>query len=146
LRLAEDYVFVYDSPRDRTLARHIRLVPPIVYGNVVKKATPSEIFKARLREVRDLRGLSQADLAQRTDLQPAAVSHFETGLRKPSFENLRRLADALAVSSDYLLGRVNDLETTVPSDPLFRHFERLSEADRDVIRKFTASLARKKEP
>ena len=51
--------------------------------------------------------MSQADLADKTGLQPAAVSHFETGQRSPSFENLKKLADALSISVDYLLGRID---------------------------------------
>ena len=60
----------------------------------------------RLRRARKERGLSQGRLAQRLGIQPAAVSHFETGHRKPSFDTLRRLADALDVTTDYLLGCV----------------------------------------
>ena len=37
-----------------------------------------------------------------------SVSHFETGHRFPNAESLRRLADALGVSADYLLGRVKN--------------------------------------
>ncbi len=104
---------------------------------------PSEIFQRRLREVRELRGLSQSELAQRAKLRPAAISHFETGARKPSFENLKRLADALEVSTDYLLGRVEEMEAVESSDPIYRSFERLSAADRDFARKFMADLAKR---
>ena len=51
---------------------------------------------------REMRGLSQAELGKKAQLQPTAISHFETGGRAPSFDNLRRLADALNVSTDYL--------------------------------------------
>jgi transcriptional regulator with XRE-family HTH domain len=44
---------------------------------------PSEIFCARLREARELRDLSQSELAERAKLQPSAISHFESGTRKP---------------------------------------------------------------
>lgn len=66
---------------------------------------PSTIFPERLREARLWRDLSQTELAKLAKLRPAAISHFETGSRKPSFDNLRRLADALRVTTDYLLGR-----------------------------------------
>ena len=69
---------------------------------------PSEVFPERLRTAREKRGLSQGDLANRARFQASAISHFETGTRKPSFDNLRRLADALEVTTDYLLGRVTD--------------------------------------
>lgn len=62
-------------------------------------------FARRLRLTRETRGLTQLQVAERTGLKPAAVSHFETGQRRPSLMNLRRLCDALRVSSDYLIGR-----------------------------------------
>jgi transcriptional regulator with XRE-family HTH domain len=62
----------------------------------------------RLRKARDDSGLSQSELADRVKVQPPVISHFETGKRSPSVITLRRLADALGVSVDYLLGRTDD--------------------------------------
>jgi transcriptional regulator with XRE-family HTH domain len=92
-----------------------------------------EQFKDRLRRVREARRMNQLDLATKTGLQPAAVSHFETGQRSPSFENLRKLADALNVSIDYLLGRIDEeqhgqgLAAAPRAQQLFRSAEKLSE-------------------
>ena len=49
-------------------------------------------------------GWSQADLANVAGLQQSALSHYENGARRPSFTNLRRLASALNVTTDYLVG------------------------------------------
>ena len=62
-------------------------------------------FSARLRMAREVRAMTQAEVAAATGLQPAAISHFETGERRPSLANLCRLADALDVTTDYLCGR-----------------------------------------
>ncbi|MDC0740953.1 helix-turn-helix domain-containing protein [Polyangium mundeleinium] len=102
---------------------------------------PSEVFPERLRRARELRQLSQADLASRARLQPSAVSHFETGTRKPSFDNLRRLADALQVSTDYLLGRTDAIGGAPTADILYRDIERLSATDRDFATDMVAKLA-----
>ena len=59
---------------------------------------PSAVFPERLRKAREYRGLSQGELATKAALQPSAISHFETGARKPSFDNLRLLADTLDVT------------------------------------------------
>ena len=54
--------------------------------------------------------MSQAELASKTRLLPAVISHFETGVRQfPSADTLVKLTDALQVSSDYLLGRTPDM-------------------------------------
>jgi transcriptional regulator with XRE-family HTH domain len=68
------------------------------------------IFSRRLSTARKIRRLSQDDLARKTRLKQSAISQFETGRRSPSFHNLRRLADALDVNGDYLMGRSNFLE------------------------------------
>jgi transcriptional regulator with XRE-family HTH domain len=102
---------------------------------------PSEIFAKRLKEARELRNLSQADLATRARLQASAVSHFETGTRRPSFDNLRRLADALHVSTDYLLGRTESMTGAATADVLYRDIERLSSDDREMASDIIAKLA-----
>jgi transcriptional regulator with XRE-family HTH domain len=40
----------------------------------------------------------------------------ESGARKPSFENLRRVADKLDVSVDYLMGRVGEPGEAMPDE------------------------------
>lgn len=67
-------------------------------------------FEGRLETIRKIRGLSQSDLSKLTGLQPSAISHFECGRRKPSISNLVKLADALDVQTDYLLGRESKIK------------------------------------
>ncbi len=62
-------------------------------------------FAQRFRAARRLAGMSQADVAARTGLQPSAISHLESGKRMPSLETLRAVADAVGASVDDLLDR-----------------------------------------
>ena len=102
----------------------------------------SEIFSKRLKKIREEKKLSQADLAKKADFQVAAISHFETGQRKPSFDNLKRLATALNMSIDYLLGRdIKDAGDI--AEKLFRNFEKLSADDQQRIKDFAEFLAQK---
>jgi transcriptional regulator with XRE-family HTH domain len=111
---------------------------------MVRSRPPSEIFPERLRAARETRGLNQGELAARAGLQPSAISHFETGTRKPSFDNLRRLADALEATTDYLLGRVSDLTGLAEgADKLHRHYGRLTSGDREVADRMIEFLAEK---
>jgi transcriptional regulator with XRE-family HTH domain len=108
----------------------------------------TDLFPERLRLARAQRELSQEGLAKRANLQPSAISHFETGTRKPSFDNLRRLADALEVTTDYLLGRVNEMQETAGADRLHRHLSQISAADRDFadsVLKALVDKAKRKE-
>ncbi|MFO7906190.1 MAG: helix-turn-helix transcriptional regulator [Pirellulaceae bacterium] len=102
------------------------------------------IFVKRLREARESRGLSQSELAERAGLQPSAVSHFETGRRSPSFHNLRKLSDALGVTIDYLLGRVDQSRAVSPlAEKLYRHLGQMSQEDQENLADFANMLARK---
>ena len=104
---------------------------------------PSEIFPERLKKSRILRGLSQIDLATKAGIRPSAISHFEGGARKPSFENLRKLALALDVRTDYLLGLVDEVYETIGVDPLYRDVDKLSGDDRDLAKEFLQMLAKR---
>jgi len=97
-----------------------------------------DVFPSRLRTKREQRGLSQTELANKTGLQPSAIAHFEGGRRKPSFDNIRVLANALNVSSDYLLG--NDGGATA-----FRNEENLSDTDRKYVQGIIDMMISKKD-
>lgn len=99
-------------------------------------------FGVRLVRARETRGLSQAEVAKLAKLQPAAIGHFERDRRKPSFANVRALARALNVSSDFLLGRSATMEgaTTV-----FRGEENLSHGDREHIQMMIDVMIRRRE-
>ncbi len=99
-----------------------------------------DVFQERLRLARQMREWQQADLAARAGLPAASISHFESGTRKPSFDNLRRLASALEVSTDYLLGRVAN-PGMGGGDQLNRHVENLTGADRELAEQMLKLLA-----
>lgn len=103
-----------------------------------------ETFPERLKKIREQRGMSQADLASNTGLQPTAISHFETGSRSPSFDNLRKLADALSVNTDYLLGRSEQTTLAGPkADSLFRDVDKLSAQDLDMLKMMKEAMLKK---
>lgn len=98
-------------------------------------------FGERLRRARDSRNMNQTELAAKAKLQPSAIGHFEKERRKPSFANIRSLAKALNVTSDYLLGRTVEMSgaTTV-----FRGEENLSNGDREHIQMMIDLMNQKK--
>ena len=99
-------------------------------------------FPEHLKHIRDSKDLSQGDLAKRAGLQPAAISHFETGERKPSFDNLIKLADALGVSMDYLFGRNGDQVSTAYGK-LLDDFQRLPPKDQEVVQDLVQVMLKK---
>ena len=102
---------------------------------------PSEIFGERLKTAREeLRMWNQSELAGRAGLPPSSIAHFEGGSRKPSFDTLRRLANALEVTTDYLLGRVSDPGLAEAGDPLYRDVGKLTGQDRELAKDFLNML------
>jgi transcriptional regulator with XRE-family HTH domain len=102
-------------------------------------------FSKRLNAARRMRGLSQSDLASKAGLQQVAISFFETGRRAPSFGNLKRLADALEVTSDYLMGRSDFAEA--PMEIVSRSFgdeRKLSSKDMKFLRRLVEKFIRSK--
>lgn len=103
------------------------------------------IFAKRLSTARGMRGLSQKGLASKTGLQQVAISFFETGRRTPSLGNLRRLADALEVTTDYLMGRSDFAESPVQTlSSSLRNDRSLSSKDVKVLRRLVEKIMRAK--
>ena len=58
---------------------------------------PEETFGQRVRRLRDVRYLSQAELAARANIGRAALSRLENDVTVPIQRTVRRLAKALGV-------------------------------------------------
>ena len=58
----------------------------------------------RLAQIRRARNLSQGQLAAKTGIAQAHISHFECETRQPRPDNLVKLARGLDCSTDVLLG------------------------------------------
>ncbi len=85
----------------------------------------------KIRQLRESRGWSQADLARRAGITRSAVSTYEQGQRTPSADVIRCFAIAFGVSADYLLG-ISERRTV--------EVEGLSEHDEALVRELVASL------
>lgn len=62
------------------------------------------MFRIRLKELRDNRGISQYKLADILGISQARIGHWEAGTRECDFNMLIKLADYFGVTIDYLLG------------------------------------------
>lgn len=58
----------------------------------------------RIKELRQSKGLSQTELAQKVGISKQAVSHYETEKRHPKIEAWQKLADFFEVPVPYLQG------------------------------------------
>lgn len=88
------------------------------------------IFGTRLKELRQQAGLTQTQLAERIHVSKAAISNYELFERNPSPDILIKLAKIFHVSTDYLLGveeKLQTLDVTGLSDEDIRTVESVIE-------------------
>lgn len=106
-------------------------------------------FAQRLRELRKQKNLSQTGLGQLAGLHYTHIGRFERGMSRPSGDTLKRLADALGVTSDYLLNgdadeaakaRFEDRELLKQ----FQEVELLPDDDKNVVKKLLDAFLTKK--
>lgn len=78
----------------------------------------NKVFRGeRLREVRESRGMSQADFEQLVGVSHVQISRYEAGKTEPSLDIITRFAKALNITVDYLVGMVDkDNEYLNPQD------------------------------
>jgi len=62
-------------------------------------------FPTRLKQLRELHGVSQGDLANCCGIKRQQISNYELGQCKPSLDIAEKIADYFDVSLDYLLCR-----------------------------------------
>lgn len=71
------------------------------------------MFSTRLRYIRKLRKLSQDELGKRINSTKSTISNYENEYSTPSNDVLKDLADVLNTSTDFLLGRSEEISNDV---------------------------------
>ncbi|MCP4138512.1 MAG: helix-turn-helix transcriptional regulator [bacterium] len=107
-------------------------------------------FGERLRETRKSRDLSQKELAEASGISRRMIGHYETLAKRPSISKVQKLAEALNVSLDYLLGK-SELseeekkfeEVSLRGMKIVRIFEKLPQKEQDIIYQLVLSFAEK---
>lgn len=61
-------------------------------------------FSLRLKEALKTNGMSQQELAKKTNMSQSVVNNYCTGKREPTLDVLVSICKALNESADYLLG------------------------------------------
>jgi transcriptional regulator with XRE-family HTH domain len=99
----------------------------------------AEGVRSSLKALRLHRGLTQTQLGILAGVPAASISNFETGQRMPSLESLVKIADALQVSVDALIGRA-PIESAARLDPVFLRASRADSETLDAVRRVTEAL------
>jgi transcriptional regulator with XRE-family HTH domain len=90
----------------------------------------------RIRLYRQQKGFSQAELAEKSQVNNKSLSRYELGSSIPPADALKNIADALGVSSDALL---NDDNISVKDKDLLQKFEviqEMNDEDKIIVNRF----------
>lgn len=106
------------------------------------------LIASRLKEARQLAGLSQGQVAKMMDLHRPSISEIEAGNRRVSADELGRLAEIYDVSISYLTGEAPD--TLGLDDPRLqlaaRELQKLPAESLEQLLKVLAALRSSEEP
>jgi transcriptional regulator with XRE-family HTH domain len=68
------------------------------------------MFKDIFVELLQKKQLTVYRIAKDTSISQGLMNEYKTGIKRPTIDNLMKIADYLDVSTDYLLGRTNNPE------------------------------------
>lgn len=105
---------------------------------------PDETFGQRLARLRKMRAFSQTELGDRVGVSQRVMTYYERQSERPPAYLLPRLAEALGVSVDELLGVRPVKDTPAPRNTRLwrklRDIEKLPPGDRKAVLKFVDAL------
>lgn len=94
-------------------------------------------FSERLKELRKQAHLTQVELASKLGIVQSSYADWERGKKKPTQDNLVKIAQVLNVSVDYLVGNSEEKSDELDNiELLFRmNSKGLTEAEKAVFKK-----------
>ncbi|GFO65872.1 helix-turn-helix domain-containing protein [Geomonas paludis] len=107
-------------------------------GYTDAKSSDRKLLIKRLDQAMADKALTAAQLADKLGVTRSAISYFRSGKRQPGRVMLGRMADALSVTVDYLLGEseqpdVSDLLKNRLIMQLVGYFQELSDEDQQRV-------------
>ena len=116
------------------------------------KALPKRMIMTigdRIKALRKEQKLTQSDLAAKVDLSYIQIGRYEQQKSKPSSDVVRRLADALGTTADFLMnGDSQTVAATKVTDrellDLFAAVEQLDTSDQTMVKTFIDALVTKR--
>lgn len=101
------------------------------------------IFQERLKELRIEKNASQKELAQIIGTTNSSICDWERGRTQPGLAEIIKLCEFFQISTDYLLGRTDELGAVIPlssspslsddEEKLVAGFRKLSKSTQTMI-------------
>ncbi|EMO87930.1 DNA-binding helix-turn-helix protein [Leptospira noguchii str. 1993005606] len=104
-----------------------------------QKKNNKDLFPERLRQLRVMKKMSQEELGQLTNLNYNHIGRYERGNSRPSADKLKALAEALGVTTDYLLDGNSDNAARVNLEDqelleMFKRVQQLPQEKKESIK------------
>ncbi len=90
------------------------------------------MFSDKLKMLRHKHNITQAQLASELGIGTSTIGMYESGIRKPSYEVLKKISNYFNVSIDYLINESTD-ENTCNLDFFIEHIKQLTPSQRKQI-------------
>ena len=84
-----------------------------------------KLVGSRIRDIRQHRGLTQAELAQQVNMSLKHISAIECGIRLPSLDTLVAIANELQIDTNTLLQDSLTVSAQIESSVLWKQIESL---------------------
>lgn len=97
----------------------------------------------RIKNQRESLGMTQSELGEKIGVTGVAIMRYEKGLRSPKIDIIQRIAEALEITPDYLVGFTREPHTRMANqadidkmygDPLFPM--ELAESEKEMLDKY----------
>ena len=101
----------------------------------------------RLKALREEIKLSQLELADKLNMSQQAISAYENNKREPDIETIKKLADFFNVSTDYLLGKTDNRNSTPLTEEemgFVSQVKELEPAQKDFLKSVMKTLKEQK--
>jgi transcriptional regulator with XRE-family HTH domain len=86
-----------------------------------------------ISQLRDKNGLSQSDLANKSQVSRVMIGKYERGEAIPSIDAAKKIADALGVSLDYLVGETSQTSFDKRTLERIQELELLEESKKQTL-------------
>ncbi len=86
-----------------------------------------------ISQLRDKNGLSQSDLADKSQVSRVMIGKYERGEAIPSIDAAKKIADALGVSLDYLVGETSQTSFDKRTLERIKELELLEESKKQTL-------------
>ena len=124
-----------NKARKKRIAHHVD--PHEIRSNVGDDNDTKLAFALRFNDLLKKKKIDQKDFAENTKLSDSSVSSYRTGKSEPQITALKKIADELNVSADYLIGNIDDVKALDPDMRGVCKFTRLSEKSIEELKKLT---------